>query len=216
MPALVVAAWNRLVPASLRGAQYLAVGALLISGFVVARGAYERPSAAWAPEFADWRLGRLAQITRWLDTNVQGVRVAYTGNNVPYFLLGRRLENAAFYVNTDRHRDWDYHDYEKHYRERRTDPFTPEPAYFRMELDEEAWIENLKESGAQFLFASNVLFKEHLNIRHSSDGRVIEEHWRRAALRFSTACLEQPGTPLRARFHFAARFLLATDHPPRD
>ena len=42
-----------------------------------------------------------------------GVRIAYAGTNIPYYLMGGGLRNEVRYVNVDGHRDWLMHDYHR-------------------------------------------------------------------------------------------------------
>ena len=61
---------------------------------------------------------------RWVAANTNRATIAYTGNNVPYPLVGEHLTNRVYYVNIDRHRDWRFHDYDRAYR---AGTFTPMP-----------------------------------------------------------------------------------------
>lgn len=149
----------------------VAVAAVLAASWVADR--HPRPSRR--AEFARWP--GLGEIWNWTDANLAGARIAYAGHNVPYFLLGPHLENAVFYVNTDRHRDWQFHDYERHQRGRRARPYTSEPAYYRMTLDERAWLANLEASGAQYLVVSSLFPNELVNIRHAADRTIAEDGW---------------------------------------
>jgi hypothetical protein len=83
----------------------------------------------------------------------RGVRVAYAGTDIPYYLLGRDLRNDVEYVNIDDHPDWLMHDYHLHAAERGDPPLwpTPRPGWDRLHPDRGAWLENLERRGIQYL-----------------------------------------------------------------
>ena len=44
--------------------------------------------------------------------------MAYAGTNIPYYLLASGLRNEVRYVNINRHREWQLHDYHRQAMER--------------------------------------------------------------------------------------------------
>jgi hypothetical protein len=72
-----------------------------------------------------------------------------------------------------------YHDYFSRFVDDYMEPFTPEPAYDRMVLDESAWLRNLAASRADHLFVAALPWNERVNHRHSPEGFVAEQEWAR-------------------------------------
>jgi hypothetical protein len=107
--------------------------------------------------------------------------IAYTGNNIPYRLLGPTFENRAYYVNVDRHLNWKYHDYERVRRNARpfTPPLRPNLPYFRDHPVFDEWLRNLKETKTQYVFISRLaplLLTEHDYARDDA-GFPVENAW---------------------------------------
>ena len=83
----------------------------------------------------------------------RGVRVAYSGTNLPYYLMLNDFRNEVRYVNVDRHRDWAPHDYHRT-APSRGEPAVwenPRPGWGRLQPDREAWLANLDALGVEFL-----------------------------------------------------------------
>ena len=139
----------------------------------------------------------------WLTEHVTDATIAYSGNNLPYPLVGGRLSNRVYYVNIDHHRDWRFHDYDRAHR-RRPGPVPPSvlaassgilkalpgpaqwhvdavrPRYERMEGNRDAWIHNLKSLGVEYLFVSVLSAYEIGYTWHNDAGLPIEDEWARA------------------------------------
>jgi len=97
-----------------------------------------------------------------LRSGPRGVRVAYAGTSIPYYLLGGSLRNEVRYVNIDRHRDWLMHDYHAAARslglpETWDDPF---PGWDRLRPDYAAWLANLRAEGIEILAVTRVNFQQ--------------------------------------------------------
>jgi hypothetical protein len=138
---------------------------------------------------------------RWVDDNVDGATIAYTGDNVPYPLFGDHLVNRVYYVNIDRHRDWRFDDYAKAHRHRRPDSAslanqyaTPSgvlipidegapqidavrPRFERWDGLREAWIDNLRARGVDLLFVMTLSPYEIDHNWHDARGFPIEATW---------------------------------------
>jgi hypothetical protein len=138
---------------------------------------------------------------RWVAANTDHATIAYTGNNVPYPLVGEHLTNRVYYVNIDRHRDWRFHDYDRAHRRRRDDdapvaalaassgvlmplPGPPRwhvdavrPRYERMAGDRDGWIANLKALGVDRLFVTALSAYEIDYVSHDGGGFPVEDDW---------------------------------------
>jgi len=139
---------------------------------------------------------------RWMEANVSGATVAYTGNNVPYLFVGPRLNNRVYYVNTDDHRTWRLHEYDRAMRQGRRIAADPplatssgvlmpaasttgpidavRPRYARLGGDRDAWIRNLRALNVDHLFVSALSAYEIDNVWHNAGGFPIEDEWARA------------------------------------
>lgn len=117
--------------------------------------------------------------SRFLESFPSGTRVAYTGRNTPYPLMGPRLDKPVFYVNVNSHRDWAFHDYGKWFRDKFPErmPHTPEPAFYRMENNFHDWVENLAVEKVELLVVCPVGVNEWVNICHDRSGFPIEDRW---------------------------------------
>ncbi len=107
------------------------------------------------------------------------IRVAYSGSNVPYPLLGPRLENHVQYVNINSGAGWNFHDYDRRFRTAKNwpEPDTPEPALYRLERNITAWWDNLCEAKMDYLFITRVGRNALVNIAHDKDGWPVESWW---------------------------------------
>jgi hypothetical protein len=141
---------------------------------------------------------------RWVEEHADRATIAYTGNNVPYPLVGDHLTNRVYYVNIDRHRDWRFHDYDRAHRRRRDDdapiealavssgvlvplPGPPRwhvdavrPRFERMAGDRDAWIGNLKALAVDRLFVTALSAYEVDYMSHDGGGFPVEDEWARA------------------------------------
>jgi hypothetical protein len=136
----------------------------------------------------------------WIDEHVTSSTIAYTGNNLPYPLVGRRLTNRVMYVNIDGRPRWRFHDYDLAYRTRRFTPVPPvlatssgelmpvsrqpgiaaealRPRYERMQGIRDAWIANLQRFEVAYLFISALSAYEIDYNWHDDRGFPIEESW---------------------------------------
>ena len=132
---------------------------------------------------------------RWIDEHVAGSTIAYTGNNLPYPLVGPKLGNRVIYVNIDGRRRWRFHDYDRAYRAGQFVPVPPllatasgelmpiagydalRPRYERMQGIRQAWIFNLEALGVRHLFISALSAYEIDYVWHDEQGFPIEETW---------------------------------------
>lgn len=145
----------------------------------------------------------MVEAWQWVAEHIDGATIAYTGNNVPYPLVGDQLTNRVRYVNIDRHAEWRFHDYERAHRRRRAEPLPASalavssgvleplagparwwvdavrPRYQRMEGHRDAWIRNLKASGVRYVFISSLSAYEIDYVWHNGGGFPVEDDWAR-------------------------------------
>jgi hypothetical protein len=137
----------------------------------------------------------------WLEAHSSGASVAYTGDNLPYGLVGHHLLNKVYYVNIDRHADWRFDHYARAFKRRGPlqavqlasasnvlDPITddaqrgdaPRPRFERMYGDRLAWIHNLAKLHITYLCVFALNPYEVNYVWHNGGGFPIEDEWARA------------------------------------
>ncbi len=125
-----------------------------------------------------WRY--VAEAWRWIDQRCHGTTIAYCGNNLPYFLYGRQLENHVCYVSTCHPLHGHYHDYAALPEVCRLDqPNTSEPVLARVIMDPAIWLENAKALGVEYVWVNSMLLSPNLliNVRHDEFGYPVERRW---------------------------------------
>jgi hypothetical protein len=138
----------------------------------------------------------------WTEQHATHATIAYSGNNVPYRLLGSHFDNRVSYVNVDRHVEWRYHDYDQAER-RRSDyrlPERPYPPYYRRQPFGAAWMANLRRLNVDYVFLTrlSVLLIEAenlspaINYAHDEAGFPIEATWMDADPRMFALVFETP------------------------
>ncbi len=75
----------------------------------------------------------------------RGLRVAYAGTNLPFYLMAGGLRNGVYYVPVDAHPDWLLHDYHLSAVDRGDPPLwdSPRPGWDRIHPDYASWLKNL-------------------------------------------------------------------------
>jgi hypothetical protein len=130
----------------------------------------------------------------WIEQHTAGAVVAYSGNNIPYRLLGPHFQNRVSYVNIDRHYDWVYHDYAR--AERRSPgykaPDAPNPPYPRQHGLRDAWVQNLLRARVDYLFVTRLPPVEIESFWHNEAGFPEEDEWARADQRMFQLVFENP------------------------
>ena len=133
------------------------------------------PRQRFYPAFPDFLVGWLQLESR---SGLAGSRVAYAGTNIPYYLLASVLRNEVRYVNINRHRDWQLHDYHRQAMERGQGNWpNSRPGWDRLEPDLEAWLDNLESEGIQLLVVTRVNPQEGAHNVADSDNFPIERVW---------------------------------------
>ena len=128
------------------------------------------------PPFADYLEG-------WIDLDgripPQGVRIAYAGTNLPFYLMGPDFRNEVRYINIDEHRDWLLHDYHLAAPSLGLPSIWPDtrPLWDRARPDYRAWLANLRSERIQLLVVARANPSEGgLNLA-DSQGFTIEKVW---------------------------------------
>jgi hypothetical protein len=133
------------------------------------------PRMRFYPVFPDFFRGWLGVETR---SGTAGVRVAYAGTNIAYYLLAIGLRNEVRYVNIDRHRDWLMHDYHREAMQHGQGNWpNSRPGWDRMAPDFQAWVDNLEAEGIQLLVVTRVNPNEGPHNVADSDCFPIERQW---------------------------------------
>jgi hypothetical protein len=148
-----------------------------LTGMVARAASLDDPRSA-AMKLPRWEF--YADSWRWIDQNVHGTTIAYSGNNLPYFLYGRRFENRVCYVPACRPLHGRIHDYAVMPEVRRlARPNTSEPTLDRVVMDPAIWLENAKALGVEYVFVNSLQLAPNLliNVRHDAQGFPIEREW---------------------------------------
>jgi hypothetical protein len=149
------------------------VGAVVVACWCLYAGSVERLAHlklrdAFFPEtgfgarmLSAWRLVEQS-------TTSKPARIAYTGGNLPYYLLGSQLRNEVRYINVNAHRTWLPHDYHlaRHNSGLIDKAEIPWPQWDREQTDYTAWLDNLRAAEIDLLFVSRV----------NLHGRIVELH----------------------------------------
>jgi hypothetical protein len=113
-----------------------------------------------------------------LRAGPDGARVAYAGNDLPYYLMGVGLRNEVRYINVDSHRDWLLHNY--HRAAGPDEPVLwahPRPGWDRIHADYESWLANLRAERIQLLVVNRVNPDEGPHNIADASGFPIERVW---------------------------------------
>ena len=131
------------------------------------------------PAFPDFVAGWMQLESR---SGPAGVRVAYAGTNIPYYLMGGMLRNDVRYVNVDAHRDWLMHDYHRASADLGL-PSTwpsPFPGWDRARPDYPGWLGNLRDGRIDVLVVTRVNPAEGAHNVADRDLFPIEKVWAEA------------------------------------
>lgn len=175
-----VAAWvwggrrNPKQPRALRPCLATVAGALTVGSLLYPWSA--PPRSLFYPYFPDYLRG-------WLELEQRsgpaGVRVAYAGTNLPFYLMAVGLRNDVRYVNVDAHPGYLLHDYHREAVGGSGPATWPDtrPLWDRLHPDYDAWLANLRASGAQLLVVARANPAEGpLNVA-DAEGFTIEKVW---------------------------------------
>jgi hypothetical protein len=133
------------------------------------------PRLRFYPVFPEFFAGWLELESR---SGTSGVRVAYAGTNIPYYLLASGLRNEVRYVNIDRHRDWLMHDYHREVMRHGLGNWpNSRPGWDRTAPEFQAWLDNLEAEGIQVLVVTRVNPDEGPHNVADSDAFPIERRW---------------------------------------
>jgi hypothetical protein len=176
-------AWGRLGsrPSPGRRARAgLATAVLIAVMLALSSPMYDDARNRFFPRFPEYYLGWLALDLR---SGPIGTRVAYSGNDLPYYLQGVGLRNTVRYVNIDAHPDWLLHDYHLAASAGRSRPALwdyPRPGWDRIHPDYDAWLANLRAEGIQLLVVTKVNPAEGPHNVADPEKFPIERRWAEA------------------------------------
>jgi uncharacterized protein (DUF2062 family) len=167
-----------------RGGRRLLFGLLAL---IVAAGgiAFRAEKALPTIEGARWRFypiwpqgGYMTGWHRLEDSSGRGVRVAYAGTNLPYYLFGVGLRNEVRYVNINKHGGFRMHDYRAEYKAR-GEPLSANttPDWDRRMSDEAAWLKNLQDQKIELLFIGLTNRLGGMHNFYDEEGFPIERTW---------------------------------------
>ena len=176
----LVAAWLWSRVQTLRQSSRLLVAVGFTFGLIAGAWAYLVPMSAdsrllFYPPFRDYYLG-------WLDlesrAGASGTRIAYSGTDLPFYLLGVGLRNEVRYVNVDAHRGWLLHDYHREAVARKEGTWpNSRPGWDRIHPDYDAWLENLKAEQIRLLVVTQANPAEGSHNIADQEGFPIERVW---------------------------------------
>ena len=129
-----------------------------------------RPTFLAAADFRGWAEGYLP----FARPDAPPLRIAYTGANVPYTLLGSGWRSRAVYVNTQG--DIDDGFYEFWDRDRRQHPYH-KPGIYRGRDDYEVWLSHLEAERIDLVVIFALHWAERRYIRSTTGGFPIEQAW---------------------------------------
>ena len=144
-----------------RRARWIVAGTAVLLGCCLAA----RPAASWLAERPLLRFYPRTEFAArlWPGWEIleraarpTGSRIAYTGTNLPYYLLGTGLRNEVSYVNINAHLDWLPHDYhrDRHSAAALASARDPWPQWYRTDADFDSWIGNLRRRQIELLFVA--------------------------------------------------------------
>jgi len=180
-----------------RTALVVGTGVALALGLMVFHATITRVAQCWILRgdardraFDAPRWAAIAPAWRFIDLEVRGRTIGYSGNNVPYFLYGRRLENRVVYVPARRPMLARYDQWARLPESRALGPpQTSEPTFDRWLMDPAAWIENLRELAVEYFVVNSLELCPNLtlNVRHDAEGFPVERAWLDALARAGAA-----------------------------
>jgi len=161
------------------------LGSAVLGGWLVLLGVGEASLTAparlepWRFRFPDFRDYLAGWIELELRTGRGGVRIAYSGTNLPYYLMGPGFRNQVRYVNVDDHPDWLLHDYHRAAPALGLSASWPDtrPNWERARPDYEAWLENLRAGGIELLVVTRANPNEGRLNPYDREGFPIERAW---------------------------------------
>ena len=104
----------------------------------------------------------------------QPLKIAYTGLNIPYTLVGTDLANEVFYCNTSGSLHDGFYDFWKD--ERRHFDYH-KPGLYRQYQSIKKWLDNLMQSRANILVVFKMHPVERSYLKADKEGFPIEKHW---------------------------------------
>lgn len=141
----------------------------------------------------------------WIDSHVNQATIAYTGNNVPYFLTGPHQQNRVVHVLADEHQEKRYHDFAQNADVRALGlPNVSDFAPNRLCMDGRAWLRNLAREDVNLVVVTRLFPAVCVSHRHDADGFPVERRWLDTLARTPAP----DGRPLATRGVFGREWLL--------
>lgn len=116
----------------------------------------------------------------WINRIREPSVIAYSGNNVPYHLLGADWRHKVMYVNTWGDVNDGFHDFWMRCRKNNDCPLPGEsdkPSRIWRQEDREQWLFNLVEAKAEYLFITAMHYFEREYINHDHKRFPVENQW---------------------------------------
>ena len=135
----------------------------------------------------------------WVQKSIKGDTIAYSGNNVPYYLLGRFWQNKVVYVNIEGPQHWKIYDHWKHCEETRDCPdpdATDKPVSLYRDGNKLQWLSNLNKAGASYLFVAPMGGGELRTIRSDAEGYPVERSWAQSMPSFFKIVFQSKGAEI--------------------
>ncbi len=146
------------------------VAGSIITLFAVNLAEASRPAFFALADYRGWAEGYLP----FNHPQSEPARIAYTGANVPYALIGGDRRHRVVYLNTQGHADDGFYDF--WLREQRTYPYH-KPGIYRGHDDVDLWLERLAEQNIDTVVIFALHPVEQRYIHSTPDGFPIERDW---------------------------------------
>ena len=169
---LALGVLRRTGPRSLRALPLMVavVGTAFFVGMAGATADRLRPFALQAADFKDWSPGFLL----FHDPLTPDSRIAYTGTNVPYALMGAGQRHRVSYVNVQGEAADGFYEFWR--RNPRTYEYH-KPGIYRGQENEALWLQRLQEEEIDMVVIFALHWAEHRYIRSTAGGFPLEQTW---------------------------------------
>ncbi len=108
-----------------------------------------------------------------------GLTIAYSGTDIPYYLMARGLRNNVRYINIDDHPDYRMHDYQRAAVRAGLPSLWPDPrpGWDRLAPDRDGWLKSLKRERVQLLVVARANPAQGRLNPYDGEGFPIERRW---------------------------------------
>ncbi len=153
------------------------LGGIALAAVVALAGVHsDRARAAFLAraDFRDWRQGYLP--FNRPQAPPKALRIAYTGANVPYALMGSGWRHRVVYVNTQGQADDGFYDF---WRREPRQYLYHKPGIYRGRDRYETWLEHLEAAAIELVVIFRLHWAERRYIRATDAGFPVEQVWAR-------------------------------------